>query len=989
MSKMWLMLGTTAVGLAAFAVEPVRDGANNYVFTVASGEETYSGVLSGSVNVVKEGGGKLTLTGANTLTGTYIVEAGTLQMSPTSHPGDGSTKPSLAVANGATFVSDGANPAGQWSSIPFAAITLTGTGVGGQGAFVRQNDSTGQRGGGLKIKLLGDTLINVKSQWNPGAVNLNGYKLTKIGAASLDGYNQKFTADGDGGKGSVHIAAGSYLNQNDYNMHGGDAMNVFEMSGGATYNLYAYQWSLSKWLMKISGPATVAAQGDGVATWGGPVLIDGGDLTLCAGGDGRTMKFADTVTASNGYGIVVNTRGHATYAGDVDLGSGSLRTSSFWTGNHTFEKTFKAGSLSLGRVDNGTATPKFTFKGDATVGNVALGTAVVAEFQGDTSLTGTVHAGKSTLRFNGCDTVNITGVIGDDDKFKIGRYEFIDVGHVEHAAAVKLNGYQSSPEPTVFYMTNSVWNGGSTEFIVTCNYCPSVLDLSDSVFTNATWLGGRWASQYAGKAALYQRGGSFYGPLHLNAQPGNAAYIKESGFFDNDNKDLQIGGTGFGAVHLLSGDNQIGGSLKLESSGDYSTNGGTVYYQAGGSNTVYILYQTATKANCSSTFVLTGSNTVLTTREWNQHMMVAASDLGFKCVTAINDGARFVAARLARNEGYAKTADSTSKWDLSLDGGIIKQTYQGQLFMNADRAPDKVIVQAGGVGIDSAGCSDAVTFSTPFECPTGKVIESIDLPTDDAFRNEVYLTPVKVEINGTGEGAAAIAILDKENRTIKEIRVVARGTGYDDTTTATIEAASHNYDVTKQVRYTCAVHLADAPTTGAGFRKLGAGTVTFNVANTYKGPTAIEQGNILFNAAGSLPEGSGLVFADGTSANFNGGYANTQVVVPTLESSGSVSVWGVWNKGVQVTGELKLHPEAGKKCHIDGPLYLADGVTISGIDVADLDPEKVHVMLDAANGGIKVLGQINLPELPDRWQVLVRGNDLCVFRPRATVILIK
>lgn len=994
MNRLSLAVGIVSVGIAAFAVEPTIDESGNYVFTVESGEETYSGVLSGTVDVIKEGDGKLTLTGANTLTGTYRVNVGTLQMGPTAHPGDGSTKPSLVVSDGATFISDGANPAGAWSKIPFETITLTGKGVNDQGAFVRQNDSTGQRSEGLKIKLLGDTLINVKSQWNPGAVNLNGYKLTKIGSGSLDGYNATFTADGDGGKGAVHIAAGSYLNQNRYNMNGGSSENVFEMSGGATYDLYYSQWYLSKWLMKISGNATICAhQGDNreSARWGGPVAITGGDLTLKYAGDGHPMTFEGPIIASNGYGIVAATRAKTTYKEDVDLGSGALTTSSYWVGDQEFQKTFKAGSMSVGRIDNGTATPKFTFKGDATVGNVTLGTAVVAEFQGDTSLTGTVHAGKSTLRFNGCDNVNIKGVIGDSDKTKIGRYEFIDVGHVEHAASVQLNGSQSSTEPTVFYMTNSVWNGGSTEFIVTYNYCPSVLDLCDSVFTNATWLGGRSASQWAGNAALYQRGGSFYGPLHLNAQPGNAAYIKESGSFDNGSKELQIGGNGFGAVHLLSGDNQIGGSLKLESSGEYSTNGGTVYYQAGGSNTIYCLYQAATKANCSSTFVMTGSNTVMMTREWCQHMMVAAPDLGFKCVTAINDGARFVTARLARKDGYVKTAGSTSKWDLSFDGGIIAQTYQGPLFMNADRAPDKVIVQAGGVGIDSSGCSAAVTFSTPFECPTGKVIESIDLPTDEAFKSQVYLTPVKVEINGAGEGAAAVAILDKEKRTIKEIRVVARGTGYDDDTTATIEASSHNCDVSKQVRYTCAVHLADAPTTGAGFRKLGAGTVTFNVANTYKGPTVVEQGNVKFSATGALPEGSDLVLFDATTVNFQDGYGakNEQVVVPTLESSGAVSVWGVWGKGVKVTGELKLHPEAGKKLHVDGPLYLADGVTISGIDVSKLDTEKRNVILDAANGGIVAQGQVNLPELPEDWKITISGNDLCVRKQRGCYLFVR
>ena len=273
----------------------------------------------------------------------------------------------------------------------------------------------------------------------------------------------------------------------------------------------------------------------------------------------------------------------------------------------------------------------------------------------------------------------------------------------------------------------------------------------------------------------------------------------------------------------------------------------------------------------------------------------------------------------------------------------------------------------------------------PLEAPTDKVVASIDLPTDQAFLDAVYLTPAKVVISGAGVGAAAVAILDKSNRTIKEIRVVAAGTGYDDTTTATIEVPGRG------ATYDCVVHMADAPTTGAGLRKLGAAALRLTAVNTFKGPVTIEQGSVAFAATGALPEGSSLVIADGAGCNFQDGYGakNVQVVLPKLESSGAVNIYGVWGKGLKVTDELVLHPETGKKLYVNGPLYLADGVTISGIDVSKLDAERKNVILSADNGGIVAQGQVNLPEVPEDWKITISGNDLCVRKQRGCCLFVR
>ena len=71
--------------------------------------------------------------------------------------------------------------------------------------------------------------------------------------------------------------------------------------------------------------------------------------------------------------------------------------------------------------------------------------------------------------------------------------------------------------------------------------------------------------------------------------------------------------------------------------------------------------------------------------------------------------------------------------------------------------------------------------------PSGKVVASIALPSE-AANATTYCGPAEVTISGTGVGAAAVAEFDSKTRRITGITVVSPGTGYDDTTTATIES---------------------------------------------------------------------------------------------------------------------------------------------------------------------------------------------------------
>ena len=143
----------------------------------------------------------------------------------------------------------------------------------------------------------------------------------------------------------------------------------------------------------------------------------------------------------------------------------------------------------------------------------------------------------------------------------------------------------------------------------------------------------------------------------------------------------------------------------------------------------------------------------------------------------------------------------------------------------------------------------------PLTKPTGKVVKAIALPAE-AANATTYCGPATVTINGAGCGAAAVTEFDSVTRRITGITVVARGTGYDDATTATIESP----DGTST--YSCTVTMEDASAAG-GLTKRGAQALHLYGANTYGGPTRCEQGDLVFQTQPSTYPGGDLELAGG------------------------------------------------------------------------------------------------------------------------------
>lgn len=930
----------TAGGLFADAT-PTIDENGNYVFTVAVGvSETYSSAIEGAIGVIKEGAGKLTLTGANTFTGDIVVNTGTIAAAPSATAG----KPAVIVRNGATFDSAGGGVTWGSDALSLSSITIEGDGMDGNGAFIRSSGTACRSPSNAQLKLVGNATVSFKINHNPGAVNLNGYTLTKTGAGNWDAYNcgSSFTLDGDGGKGGIVIKQGAIQFQQTL-ITMGSSENVLELAGGS-YNSYPIAWSVKcPWTLKVTAASTVSSQSapdvnNAHVIWSGPVEITGGDLTLAHNAANCVFNFEGAVTATGGYGIK-STQGITYFKGSVDLGTGQVTQ-----------------SADAGLVE---------FRGNVAQSGTTTGTAYKAD--------------KGVSRFIGGSNVSLNSRIGYEyDKFDInttGRVEVVNVGYFKHGGTTYLSGSKAVPQK--LFVTNSTWDGENTTTVVGNNYSWGVLDMQDSVFTNTLRVGGLASDPWGGSyGAVYQRGGAAYSSGNLllggGKKTGLGCYIKESGTTGGNN-GLLAGDCGFGSAYFLGGNATIMGTSTIATGSD----GAGVYYQTGGStNFLYALQfgkADAAVTNGQAVVALEGQGTHFETDGGTVQFLARGK---FNGIMAFNDGAtmRTFSARRPSEGGNTKAAYPDAKWYMNFDGGVIKPTWGGEQWGGADYTPNKVIVHEGGMVLDTESGID-FTWKVPLQGATDKIVKTITLPADAAFlaNQGLYIAPTKVVITGTGEGAAAIAMFDKATRSVTGIKVVAPGTGYDGTTTATIEAPD------RKTNYSCAVTLADAPTSGAGFTKRGSGSYTFDCANTYKGPTLVEGGTLNFVHAEALPSGSGLKICVGATANLG----DHDVTVPSLEGAGSVN-----NGSVTVTDTLKLAMKRSETMSLQRGLTLKDGVEIelSG-SVDDLDPNGRNDLLTATT--VVCEGSVSLPALPSPWTIQIRNNGIDVHRVIGTMLMFR
>ena len=284
------LAGAGSVALGSYTLSTGASGAST----------TFSGVLSGSGNLAKGGSGTLTLSGANTYTGTTSISGGTLSVTDATNIGSGTLTIDLGTlaitGTGASFAN--AITAGTGGATISVSNTATLTGVvGGSGALTKTGTGTLTLSGtntysGVTTVSTGTLAVSGASAIaDTGAVTVSSGATLELGAAETIGSLS--------GAGSVTL--------------GGHTLTV-NLSGGAT--TFSGAIGGTGGLTK-TGTGTLTLSG--ANTYTGATTVSGGFLTTLGG---SAIGDSSAVTVESGATLILaaaETIGSLAGAGSVTL----------------------------------------------------------------------------------------------------------------------------------------------------------------------------------------------------------------------------------------------------------------------------------------------------------------------------------------------------------------------------------------------------------------------------------------------------------------------------------------------------------------------------------------------------------------------------------------------------------------------------------------------------------------------------------------------
>ena len=285
--------------------------------TNAGDTATVSAILNGTAGLTKAGNGVLTLSGANTFLGLTSVAAGTLVVQNSAALGvvDGTT-----VASGATLDLGGTLTA-DTLNLGAEVITISGTGVGGNGALV--NNGSGQQINAVqKLVLAADATVGGTKRWDlrggTTTLDMGGFTLTKVGTNQVS-----LVGAAVSNPGNINVTGGLLGVETSTNL-GGSSANTITLASGTTLQLFANTVA-NNWSVVMNG-ATFRNQ-SGSVTWAGPVSLTGANTMDVVSGGSLTLTNALTGTGSlnkTTAGTLVLS-GANSYAGPTTVTAGILQ----------------------------------------------------------------------------------------------------------------------------------------------------------------------------------------------------------------------------------------------------------------------------------------------------------------------------------------------------------------------------------------------------------------------------------------------------------------------------------------------------------------------------------------------------------------------------------------------------------------------------------------------------------------------------------------
>ena len=370
------------------------------VYNLSTTPRTYANVISGIGTLAKSGGNTLTLSGANTYTGATTISAGILKLGNIAALGAGTgAVDGTTISAGATLDLGGV-------SIPTAnanaeRITVSGAGVGGNGAILSSTVLATPFNGVRFLTLAGDTTLGFSNRWDvghntgsgPSSLVGAGFTLNFLGtaAAAQASLNNLGATD----LGDINVNLGSVVTTNilyfqgttdlgrpgnTATITGGSALEIFSNNTNTTFDK---KFALNNGVLNVGKAATLPGT---ISLTTATNTINANAATAASGvisGTGSLIKGgANTLTLSNAN----------TYTGSTTVTNGTLSINSILDVN--------AGASAVG-------APTTALDGTISMGNATTATVL--------TYTGTGHSSNRVINLAGTTggvTFNQSGASG-------------------------------------------------------------------------------------------------------------------------------------------------------------------------------------------------------------------------------------------------------------------------------------------------------------------------------------------------------------------------------------------------------------------------------------------------------------------------------------------------------------------------------------------------------------------------------------------------